>query len=116
MFIIVMQPLYRWCRTYFLQRGRIAASVDISNDLLIAAEESEGGDSKHSEGMGHHEHYHIDTGVSNALLRLEGLYTKLLLALRTAVKLAFSRHSDVLEAGTEIQVLPLLLLLLLIYH
>ena len=85
--------LRRWCRTYFLQRGRTAAAVEVSaasDDLL--AEYANVPSEK------------VPRGVTSSLLRLEGLYMKLLLSLRLVVKLAFARHSDVLEAGTEVQV------------
>lgn len=103
---------FRWCRTYFLQRGRSAATVDVSDDLLAAEdEEVDGaynatqGDSKSSEGHSHHQgSLHVDASVTKALRRMEGLYVKLLLGLRLVVKQAFARHSDVLEAGTEVQV------------
>jgi hypothetical protein len=96
---------HRWCRTYFLQRGRTAATIDISNDLIDAEDDlDEQGDSKHSDFAAHADGGHVDRAVSSALLRLEGLYVKLMLGLRLVVKSAFAKHSDVLEAGTEVQV------------
>lgn len=98
----------RWCRTYFLQRGRAAATVDISDDLLAAEGDEDtdytGGDSKTSERYLSSGTTQVDARVAQALLRLEGLYAKLTLGLRHVVKHAFARHSDVLEAGTEVQV------------
>lgn len=83
--------------------------MDISDDLLAAEDEDTdytGGDSKTSAS----ERYlaggagQVDARVARSLLRLEGLYAKLTLGLRHVVKYAFARHSDVLEAGTEVQV------------
>lgn len=94
----------RWCRTLFLQRGRTAAAVEVDDDLLLGDEED--GDhlseSKYADlaAAGKME---VDRGVAASLERLESLYIKLLLALRLVVKIAFTRHSDVLEAGTEVQ-------------
>eukprot|EP01032_Pedospumella_encystans_P011063 gene11063-12896_t len=101
----------RWCRTYFLQRGRTAAQVDVSDDLLANndAEYEDNGDetyrteSKHSNDLVAAGKVDIDHGLAESLERLEGLYVKLLLALRLVVKIAFARHNDVLEAGTEVQ-------------
>lgn len=99
----------RWCRTIFLQRGRTAAVVDVSDDLLISQDDEDhdtygnDGDTKHSEVISHPVGQ-LERGVNEALLRLEGLYVKLLLGLRLVVKNAFAKHSDVLEAGTEVQV------------
>jgi len=103
----------RWCRTYFLQRGRTAALVDVSDDLLATTEadfEDTGDETYRTESKHNHDlvapgKVDIDHGVAESLERLESLYVKLLLALRLVVKIAFARHSDVLEAGTEVQVL-----------
>jgi hypothetical protein len=95
----------RWCRTYFLQRGRAAATVDVSDDLLIGDEDDEtAADHKASEPILSKGALTVDPGVAKSLLRLEGLYVKLVLSLRLVVKYAFAKHSDVLEAGTDVQV------------
>lgn len=102
----------RWCRTYFLQRGRTAAPVDVSDDLLTnpdneyedSSEEAFRAEGKHSGDLASAGNVDLDHGVAHSLERLEGLYVKLLLALRLVVKIAFARHNDVLEAGTEVQV------------
>ena len=110
---VFISCICRWCRTYFLHRGRTAAAVDVSDDLFVDNDDSDGdgdhygGESKHRElaaarGM------EVERGVAASVERLEGLYVKLLLGLRLVVKIAFARHSDVLEAGTEVQVRPLL--------
>ena len=99
-----------------MQRGRTAALVDVSDDLLANTADADFEDTsdeayrtecKHSSS---HDlvtagKVDIDHGVAESLERLESLYVKLLLALRLVVKIAFARHSDVLEAGTEVQVL-----------
>ena len=70
---------------------------------ILAEEEDETGASKHSEAF-NAAHAEVERTVTVSLQRLEALYIKLLLSLRLVVKLAFARHSDVLEAGTEVQV------------
>lgn len=77
----------------------------MSSDILVEEDEDEGsggGASKHSDAFTA-AHSEVDIGVTSSLQRLEALYFKLLLSLRLAVKLAFAGHSDVLEAGTEVQ-------------
>lgn len=75
--------------------------MDVSDDLLAAeGEDFDGADSKHSEPHTSA----VESGVTDALRRLEGLYVKLLLGLRLVVRHAFAKHSDVLDAGTEVQV------------
>ena len=118
----------RWCRTYFLQHGQVATTssiiahidrgrrgtgsssssnsnsnsrgigVDSKNDHYDAATEN---DSSISCGL---ISYALSEDVSMSIHRLESLYMKLLISLRWLVKSVFSKHSDVLEAGTEIQV------------
>ena len=87
--------------------------MDVSDDLLANndaefednGEETYRTESKHSSDLVAAGKVDIDHGLAESLERLEGLYVKLLLALRLVVKIAFDRHSDVLEAGTEVQVL-----------
>ena len=87
--------------------------MDVSDDLLANsdADYEDNGDetyrteSKHNNDLVVAGKVDIDHGLAESLERLEGLYVKLLLALRLVVKIAFARHSDVLEAGTEVQVL-----------
>jgi hypothetical protein len=99
----------RWCRTYLLQRGRTAPSVDVSNDLIdehatetgnaaVTGTVTGGGGGGGGNGSG------VPRDVTASLWRLEALYAKLLIALRLVVKVAFAKHSDVLEAGQEVQV------------
>lgn len=92
----------RWSRTFFLHRGRTAAAVDVSDDLFVDEDGKEGGEGKHSE-LASAGKMELERGVAASLERLESLYVKLLLAMRLVVKIAFARHSDVLEAGTEVQ-------------
>jgi len=90
----------RWSRTFFLHRGRTAAAVEASDDLFI--DEDDEGEGKHSE-LASAGKMELERGVAASLERLESLYVKLLLAMRLVVKIAFAKHSDVLEAGTEVQ-------------
>jgi hypothetical protein len=64
------------------------------------------GDSKEEISSGVDEPLYID----KQLERLQLLYIKLLISLRIAVRIVFPKHRDVLEAGTEIQVFPHLVL------
>lgn len=48
--------------------------------------------------------YDIDHRLVAVLYRLEAIYTKLTICMRYVVRAAFAKHSDVLEAGTEVQV------------
>ncbi len=98
--------------------------MDVSDDLLANTAEADFEDtgdeayrteSKHSSDLVTAGKVDIDHGVAESLERLESLYVKLLLALRLVVKIAFARHSDVLEAGTEVQVLIKNRLCFLIY-
>ena len=97
--------------------------MDVSDDLLANndAEYEDNGDesyrteSKHNNDLVAAGKVDIDHGLAESLERLESLYVKLLLALRLVVKIAFARHSDVLEAGTEVQVLLSCFLFFLTY-
>lgn len=73
----------RWCRTYFLQRGKSIFSKNINERLDLSLP--------------------VRNSFNENLHRLEALYTKLFVGLRTSVKIGFSLHTDVLEAGTFIQ-------------
>jgi hypothetical protein len=46
----------------------------------------------------------VPADITDNVRRLEALYVKLWFTLRYTVKFAFAIHSDVLEAGTFIQV------------
>lgn len=95
--------LCRWCRTYFLRRGR---SIDLISDAdAVVQQDSEEDDSHHAH------HHHSDSSSHQhsaedcaALNRLEAFYIKLWMGLRSVVRTAFASHTDVLEAGTYIQV------------
>lgn len=94
----------RWCRTYFLRRGR---AVDLISDADAVVQDADGDDA--------HSHHHLNDSSSGnnqysaedsaVLNRLEAFYVKLWMTLRSVVRTAFSSHTDVLEAGTYIQVL-----------
>ena len=71
----------RWCRTYFLKRGRFLPQVDNNSFRKNDAET-----------------------LDETFLRVEMLYSKLWMGLREAVRCSFGVHSDVLDAGGEIQV------------
>ena len=124
----------RWCRTYFLQHGQVATTSSIiahidrrrrgTGSSSSSSSSSNSNSNSNSRGIGvdsKNDHYDAATendssiscglisyalseDVSMSIHRLESLYMKLLISLRWLVKSVFSKHSDVLEAGTEIQV------------
>ena len=104
----------RWCRTYFLQHGQVATTTD---NIHINREQNSSIDSKNgdnnSRSSSNHISYVINEDVSSAIHRLESLYVKLSICLRWLVKTVFSKHSDVLEAGTEIQVFYMMMMMML---
>lgn len=118
----------RWCRTYFLQRGKCLDFL-VDSDSLVDYDEDEekaelssaflrdsdegpllgggrpaGGAAKGDTRSGNGGSCSVMPEVAVAVRRFEALYTKLWLGLRAIVREAFSSHSDVLEAATEIQV------------
>jgi hypothetical protein len=87
----------RWCRTYMLHKGRhsatlrdAAALVEREEDLLLEAYEKE-------------EEIAAVVSMREVLTRLDCLYLKLQHCLAWAVRVAFSNHDDVLEAGQFVQ-------------
>ena len=122
----------RWCRTYFLQHGQVAttstSSITNSNRNSNSSRGSRGiiVDSKNNDDdavIGNENDssisrdvisYTLSEDVSLSIHRLESLYMKLLISLRWLVKSKFSKHSDVLEAGTEIQVMMMRMMMLLV--
>jgi len=98
----------RWCRTYFLQHGQVATS-SIASSITLNDSRGVGIDSKHDDDDNGGSRigvisYVLNEEVTLSIHRLESLYVKLLISLRWMVRTVFSKHSDVLEAGTEIQV------------
>jgi hypothetical protein len=63
-------------------------------------EDRSGATSNHDQ---HYSHHHVAENVE-VLRRLESFYVKLWMALRSVVRSAFAHHTDVLEAGTYVQV------------
>jgi len=122
----------RWCRTYFLQHGQVATTSSIIAHIDRGGRGSSSSSSSYSREIGvdsKNDHYDAatenDSSISGGLIsyalsedvsisihRLESLYMKLLISLRWLVKSVFSKHSDVLEAGTEIQVRDVVVLMM----
>jgi hypothetical protein len=92
----------RFCRTYLLQRGKCLEFPQDLDALVYA--EGEGSEFwiNDNEEIINAENI-IDTSVLNVISRLELLYVKLWIGLRSIVKHSFSLHKDVLEAGTYVQ-------------
>ena len=78
----------RWCRTYFLHKGKSLEYISLGD------RESGAGTAGTS----------LSPEITLCAERLEAIYGKLVIGLRAAVKIAFSNHTDVLEAGTFVQV------------
>lgn len=98
----------RWCRSYLLHRGRSTHRIHI--DSLVSngdEEEEQEGDEKQAEDDVIRSSTGSSTSISavteQGLRRLEALYCKLQLALRYAVRCAFTVSSSVLEAASFIQ-------------
>lgn len=97
----------RFCRTYFLQRGKSHSLLSEVDSLL------------NNESEAYHEEIipvkpletiadTVPPDVTASVRRAESIYIKLWLTLRYIVKLTFASHSDVLEAGTFIQVINMI--------
>ena len=109
----------RWCRTYFLQRGKsieyirdVDALVNevIHDDIDDIDENDEGESVENTEARKEEidtnapiESLRISGSIVNAINRLEALYVKVWLGLRFVVREAFATHNDVLDAATYIQ-------------
>ena len=78
----------RWCRSYFLHRGKSLSPFSPTDNT--------GTDSSKNS---------VSSEISKSVARLDAIYGKLLIGLRATVKTAFAKHNDVLEAGTYVQVL-----------
>jgi hypothetical protein len=89
----------RWCRTYFLQRGKCLDRI-LDPEALVSNEGKEGGENEAdclSESIKHMKAKGI------VIDRMEVLHYKLCTAFRFAVKTAFSENADVLDAGGAVQ-------------
>lgn len=101
----------RWCRTYFLQRGKAIPLVKNIDSLVdseqhhpqLSLSESKMANNATTTGMIDDVAVMIPTHVTTSLQRLESLYSKLYIYMRRIVKVAFATHCDVLEAGTYLQ-------------
>ena len=110
----------RWCRTYFLQRGKsieYIRDVDALVNEVIEDDNADIAEGKDEEDSVENnvaqpvevdanipiEALRISASIVNAINRLEALYVKIWLGLRFVVREAFSMHNDVLDAATYIQ-------------
>jgi len=85
----------RWCRTYFLQRGKFVNLIR-DPDALVSSEVTASSVSAARTDV--HDDEHL-----KAIATLEYLYFKAWVALRWAVRTAFSVCHDVLDAGDAVQ-------------
>ena len=58
----------------------------------------------------------VPADISSCIDRLELIYAKIYVGLRMAVRVGFANHSDVLEAGTYVQVRSLSMVFCFSYH
>ena len=103
----------RWCRSYFLHRGKCAHPIQIES-LVNAKNEVKKGRvddmdvqedlDKEILQLTNNVHHNISAVVEQGIRRLEALYIKLYLSLRYSVRYAFSRHDDLMDAAADIQV------------
>jgi hypothetical protein len=98
----------RWCRTYFLKRGRTVPYLHDTQDVVADEQQrsqmrseskSEARPAPSTSSAGAFDVVNVNPGLQ----RLEDIYTALWLALRTLVRTAFAANTDVLEAGTQVQ-------------
>ena len=89
---------YRFCRTYFLKRGQTLSSFSqaLGSGMTVSEEEKE-------FVRNTAEDEEMDIADLLNLERMKRLYAKLLLSLRSAVRIAFVTQTDILEAGKYIQ-------------
>lgn len=91
----------RWCRTYFLQRGKCLDRI-ADPEALVSNEEKNGDDTGAANDMlARVETMHARGAVID---RMEALHHKLCTSFRHAVMTVFSEHGDVLDAGGAVQV------------
>lgn len=84
--------VHRWCRTYFLARGKYFENI-VDVEALVESQNFTNEESKSS-----------DSETRSTIDRLESLYFKLSTSLRWAVRQAFVQYNDILDAGGAIQV------------
>lgn len=82
----------RWCRTYFLRRGKCLDTIT-DPDSLVSDENVEAESTFQKER----------NDMRKVLTRMEELYFKLCVSFRYAVRRAFCQHNDVLDAGKFVQ-------------
>ena len=104
---------YRWCRTYFLQRGKTVPYLFDPDELVSSLTESESkqadarvSTSSHAINNNNNNNSSGATSTDPLLQRMELLYVTLWRGLRANVREVFATNSDVLEAGTALQVPP----------
>ena len=90
--------LGRWCRTSFLQQGK-ALTLLSEIDSLVDDDSSSSRVAQLTTTA-----VSVPADITDNVRRLESLYVKLWFTLRYTVRFAFAIHTDVLEAGTFIQV------------
>lgn len=95
---VLLTSFYRFCRTYFLKSGQKVPSFSeaLVSGMTVSEEDKElvANTAKDEE---------MDIADLLNLERMKRLYAKLLLSLRSAVRIAFVTHTDILEAGKYIQ-------------
>ena len=105
----------RFCRCYFLRRGKCLPYLKDA-EALVGGDDEDDMDEENRPyddekinrispiKLSHNPVQMEKEGMAVAMLeRLEGLYVKLWLGLRATVQTAFQTHVDVLEAGTYVQ-------------
>jgi hypothetical protein len=97
----------RFCRTYFLQRGKALPVLSVLDALVGEGKEVDSDTEAEEKGESKTDHTiaatRVPTQTTAVLRRLESLYVKLWQSLRYCVKYAFLTHMDVLDAGQAIQ-------------
>ena len=103
----------RWCRSYFLHRGKCAHPIQIEslvntkNDVKRGrVDDAEGHEDLDKEilQLTNNVHQNISAVVEQGIRRLEALYVKLYIALRYSVRSSFGKYNDLMEAAGDIQV------------
>jgi len=89
----------RWCRTYFLQRGKCLDKI-LDPEALVSNEGKEGDESTSIDFPEGVENTHAKGVVVD---RMEAMHQKLCTSFRYAVSTTFSEHGDVLDAGGAVQ-------------
>jgi hypothetical protein len=100
----------RWCRSYFLRRGKSIPYLHDAQDVIADPEQQQqqqqqgraSNTSSANSNSGSLDREQ-DLAMDPTLLRMQGLYCTLWLALRILVRKAFAANTDVLEAGQQVQ-------------